>query len=275
MKTIRYKSRGESVHILEQLLVNLGYKVYVSNYFGKDTHRAILDFQAKNSLVIDGIVGMKTWSKIIAKDQQLTAFNDKLLSEKDLKEFATKYQLELAVVKAVNEVESSGKGFLVYGRPKILFEGHVFWRQLEKKGINPNEYKTNFNKDVLYKKWTKIHYKGGTGEYDRLEKAAGMSDKKEFHQAAYEAASWGSFQIMGYHYKTLGYLSIDHFVSKMYEHEKKHLEAFGKFLEKNNLIDKLKKKQWEIFARAYNGAGYAANKYDIKLEKAYQKYRRL
>ena len=59
MKTIRYKSRDESVHILEQLLVNLGYEVYVSNYFGIDTHKTILDFQAKNNLVIDGIFGMK------------------------------------------------------------------------------------------------------------------------------------------------------------------------------------------------------------------------
>jgi len=273
MKTIRYKSRGESVHVLEQLLVNLGYIVYVSNYFGKDTHKAVQDFQAKNSLVIDGIVGMKTWSKIIAKDQQLTAFNDKLLSEQDLKEFATKYQLELAVVKAVNEVESNGKGFLVHGRPKILFEGHVFWRQLEKKGIDPTNFTNNNNKDVLYKKWTKTHYKGGAGEYDRLEKAAGMSDNKAFHQAAYEAASWGSYQIMGYHYQALGYISIDHYVSKMYEHEREHIKAFGKYLEVNNLIAKLKNKQWASFARAYNGPGFAANKYDVKLEKAYQKYR--
>ncbi len=273
MKTIRYKSRGESVHILEQLLVNLGYEVYVSNYFGIDTHRAILDFQAKNNLVIDGIVGMKTWSKIIALDQQLTAFNDKLLSEDDLKEFATKHQLELAIVKAVNEVESNGKGFLVYGRPKILFEGHVFWRQLEKNGIQPSNFQTDFNKDVLYKKWTKKYYKGGAGEYDRLEKAAGMSDNKAFHQAAYEAASWGSFQIMGYHYQALGYVSIDQFVAKMYEHEREHLKAFGKYLEVNNLIRKLKNKQWASFARAYNGPEFATNKYDIKLEKAYQKYK--
>ncbi|MCC6559800.1 MAG: DUF3380 domain-containing protein, partial [Xanthomonadales bacterium] len=39
-------------------------------------------------------------------------------------------RLEVSVptLKAVAEVESAGSGFLSDGRPKILFEGHVFSR---------------------------------------------------------------------------------------------------------------------------------------------------
>jgi len=273
MKTIRHKSRGPEVNFLEQILVKLGYKVYVSNYFGKDTDNAVKDFQKKNNLVVDGIVGLKTWTKLIAAEKATLDYLDKLLSEQDLINFAKQHNIELAVIKAVNEIESNGKGFLIDGRPVILFEGHVFWRELVKRNIDPNQFVNDFTKNVLYKKWTKKHYLGGSKEYSRLEKAAGMSDLQEVHDAAYASASWGAFQIMGFHYKTLGYNSVDSFASKMYEDEGKHLEAFGKFLVANDLIKHLKSKNWAAFAKGYNGSGYKRNRYDEKLKRAYLKYK--
>lgn len=272
MKTLRYKSRGNEVYVLEELLVDLGYTVVISNYFGKDTDAAVKDFQEKNELVIDGIVGPKTWSKLLALRTQLIQFNDKFLSEQDLQDFADQYELELATVKAVNEVESSGKGFLLDGRPRILFEGHVFWRQLKKKGIDPKSLVSDKTQNILYEKWTKRHYEGGKQEYDRLEKAAGLSDDDRVHDAAYEAASYGSFQIMGFHWKLLGYSSVDAYVSHQYTHEKAHLAAFGIFCKINHLMKHLKNKNWAAFAKGYNGPGYQQNKYDKKLEKAYLKY---
>ncbi|WP_025741544.1 N-acetylmuramidase domain-containing protein [Aquimarina pacifica] len=277
MKTIRYRSRGEDVHYLEEILTQLGYTVYVSNYFGRDTDAAVKDFQKKHNLVIDGIVGIKTWLKLIEVQDNAIAFNTKLLSEQDVKDFANQFGLELAMVKAVNEIESSGKGFLVDGRPRILFEGHIFWRELDKRGVNPAQFVSSATKDVLYKKWTKIHYKGGAGEHDRLKKAAEISTQKEFHEAAYSSASWGSFQIMGFHYKNLGYASIDEFVSKMHKNEHEHLKAFGKFIETTSfkgkkLLDWIKEKNWARFAHGYNGPGYKKNKYDTKLKNAYVKY---
>lgn len=226
---------------------------------------------------MDGIVGLKSWLKLIEAEKQLVVFNDKLLSEDDIVEFSSTYSMEIAVVKAINEVESRGKGFLVHGRPRILFEGHVFWKQLEKRGVNPNEFVNDRTQDVLYPRWTKKHYKGGTGEYTRLEKAAGMSDLPEVHDAAYASASWGAFQIMGYHYEQLGYASIDHFVSEMYEHEREHLKAFGKFIDATHfkgktLLEWGRQKNWAKLAEGYNGPGYKKNKYDEKLHKAYLKY---
>jgi hypothetical protein len=53
------------------------------------------------------------------------------------------------------------------------------------------------------------------------------------------------------------------------------LEVFGRFLLKNKLLDLLRKKQWASFARKYNGPAYQTNKYDVKLEKAYLKYKSL
>lgn len=272
MTTLKYRSRGASVFTLEEILLSLGFDVKVTTYFGLDTHHAVREFQKNNNLVIDGIVGQKTWAKLIAAQQQITSFNDKFLSEQNLIDFAVEYDLELAAVKAVNEVESSGKGFILDGRPKILFEGHVFWRELKARNIDPHTLTSNKSKNVLYKSWTKVFYEGGKQEYDRLEKAAGLSDIDAVHDAAYASASYGAFQIMGFHYKLLGFASVDSFVSHMYTHEKNHLQAFGLFCKANNLIRHLKSKNWESFARGYNGPGFAENKYDIRLKNAYNKY---
>ena len=276
MKTIRYKSTGQDVFLLKELLYKIGYRGFTINtYFDLETEKSILDFQRQNNLVVDGIVGQKSWSVLFEKEQEFLRYNDKLLAESDLMTFANKFGLELAAVKAVNEIESNGKGFLIDGRPKILFEGHIFWKQLNQRGVNPSQLLVKRVENVLYKTWTKKFYEGGVKEYYRLEKAAGMSDLPAVHDAAYASASWGSFQIMGFHWQSLGYSSVDNFVAKLYEHEREHLYAFGKFLEVNNLIRHLKSKNWTKFAEGYNGSGQAANKYDQKLKTAYERYLRL
>lgn len=221
---------------------------------------------------MDGICGPKTWSVLLTKDFSLTTNTEKFLSEDNLKEFAQKYSLELATIKAVNEVESRGKGFLNDGRPVILFEGHIFWRLIKQANLDPDSFVNEFTQNILYGKWTKKHYQGGVKEYSRLEKAAGMSDDEKIKDAAYSSASWGSYQIMGFHATNLGYTSIDQFVSKMYEHEKEHLKAFGMYLEYAQLIPAIQAKDWAVFAKGYNGPSYKKNKYDEKLLRAYNKY---
>jgi hypothetical protein len=272
MQTIKLKSRGPSVSYLQELLVKLGYQIPATGYFGDLTDAAVKDFQLKNDLVSDGEVGIKTWTILIDKARPAQALGDKFLSEQDLKDFATKHNIELAAVKAVNEVESSGKGFFVDGRPKILFEGHVFWDQLKKAGIDPSSVASASNADVLYPRWTKGHYVGGPREYDRMEKAAEILADPKVKTAALASASWGSYQIMGYHAAKLGYSSVQEFTDQMYVHERNHLEAFGRYITAFGCIAHLRAKNWAKFANCYNGAGYAQNKYDIKMANAYQKF---
>lgn len=272
MKTIRLGTKSAEVNYLNELLQKLGYPILVSNYFSPETDKAVRDFQSKHALVVDGVVGIKTWSKLLENADVGYASNYKLLSEQDLIDFANFHNLELAIVKAVNEVESGGKGFLVDGRPKILFEGHVFWRELEKRNINCSNYINNDTQTILYQSYTKKYYVGGKGEYDRLEKAADINQDALFREAAYSSASWGLYQIMGFNAPSLGYANIDDFVEKMYLNECEHLKAFGLFLEQNNLIRILKSKNWAEFALKYNGKGYRTKKYDEKLMKAYAKY---
>jgi len=161
----------------------------------------------------------------------------------------------------VNEVESSGAGFIV-DRPKILFEGHVFWKELKKQNIDPKDFK-NDHPNIVYSKWTHRHYLGGELEYLRLEEASSINQ-----EAALKSASWGAFQIMGFNAESIGFSSVDSFVKSMNLHEREHLKAVVAFLEENNLIGKLRAKNWRAFARGYNGPGYEKNNYHIRLERA-------
>ena len=270
METIKRgtSKRGATV-LLQELLREAGYNLAPDGSFGPGTERALRDYQAKNGLFADGVAGHNTWMKLAVQFpefwQKLTS---KFLSEADIKSVAKDLGVEPAVVKAVREVEAGGSGFRGQ-RCKILFEGHEFWRQLKKGGVNPKTFQAG-NENILYPKWTKAirkYYK--EDQYARLDKA-----KKINSDAAVSSASWGLFQIMGYHWKDLGYQSANDFVKRMEKSEGEHLKAFARFVKKNNLVKHLKNKDWAKFARGYNGPGFKKNKYDEKLARAYARHAR-
>lgn len=194
--------------------------------------------------------------------------NSGRLIDEDFTQVAELLGCEPAALKAVQQVETGGRGgFFSPGRPAILFEGHIFWTQLKKRGRNPEDY-VKGNGNILYPKWEKGHYKGGIGEYDRLEQA-----RKINREAADASASWGMFQIMGFNYAACGEESIESFVRSMCESEFKQLLLTANFLKKNSqMLQALQARNWAVFAKCYNGPAYAQNRYDVKLEAAYQKY---
>jgi len=273
MELLKINSRGDAVELLQELLNEYGHELAINGIFDEVTEQAVRSFQTKHGLVSDGIVYTKTWTKLInGVPIDMGKMEEKYLKESDIRNLADTLGIDVATVKAVNEVESRGRGFNADGNPKILFEGHVFWKELEKRGINPAAHVSG-NADILYKRWTKAYYKGGSAEYDRLDKAINLiPNNSKVAAAAYASASWGLFQVMGYHYEALGYGSVVEFVGDMQLSEGKQLEAFGKFLVKNNLVSYLRDKQWAEFAKRYNGPEYAANQYDRKLKEAYQRY---
>lgn len=194
--------------------------------------------------------------------------NSGRLTDEDFIQVAELLGCEPAALKAVQQVETGGRGgFFSPGKPAILFEGHIFWTQLKKRGSNPEDY-VKGNENILYPKWEKGHYKGGIGEYDRLEQA-----RKINREAADASASWGMFQIMGFNYAACGEESIESFVRSMCESEFKQLLLTANFIKKNSqMLQALQARDWVVFAKCYNGPAYAQNRYDVKLEAVYQKY---
>lgn len=182
------------------------------------------------------------------------------LNEHDYQNAATLLGADVATIKAVASVESDGGGYLEDGRLKILFEGHWFSRFTEGKYDKSHP-------SISHKEWTKSHYIGGAGEYNRLSQAEGLNK-----DAAWKSTSWGKFQIMGFNHQAAGYPTVEGFVNSMKESESKQLQAFIKFLQTKKLDGYLKSKDWASFAKGYNGPKYAENKYDIRLSQAYKAF---
>ncbi len=263
-------SEKEAVIILQELLNHLGADLVVDGDFGRGTDKAVKNFQQNNGLVADGIVFTKTWTKLLALTPPI-AINRMRLSEKDYVDFAKAFDLEVPIVKAVQEVESRGSGFLKDNRPIILFEGHIFWRELKKRGFDPEKLQTG-NENILFPRFNRAFYEGGAKEYIRLEKARNVGKSPEILEAALASCSWGMFQIMGFNYHLVNNFNVIDYVAQSKRSEAEHLEAFGEFIKSTKLLKPLREKRWADFARGYNGKNFAVNQYDKRLKNAYLKH---
>lgn len=214
--------------------------------------------------------------KEITKAIELEISN-KVLTNNEIIAIAKDKNIDPAALLAVTAVESGKSGFLPDGRPKILFEGHKFWKNLkdfQNRGIidfGPEKFAANYP-EILYPSWTKKYYVGGAGEYTRLDKAILIH-----RDSALMSASWGKFQILGENYKIAGFDSVEKFVEAHKLSEKEHFESFLNFIvntkrDGKSLLEYLNEKNWQKFARGYNGPAYSENKYDLKLEEKYAEY---
>jgi len=183
------------------------------------------------------------------------------ISLDDINRAARTMDLEPAIIRAVLTVETGGAGGFLSdgtGRPRILFEAHLFSRY------------TGGRWDISHPRissprWNRSLYRGGSAEYARLQEAVALD-----RAAALEAASWGMFQVLGRNATAVGWNGVEPFVLSMADSEADHLRAFIGYCAHAGLVDELRRKDWAAFARGYNGTAYRENRYDTKLEQAYR-----
>lgn len=191
-----------------------------------------------------------------------------MLSENDYQKAADSIGCKVAAVKAFAVVESSGSGFLNDGRPKVQFEPHVMFRRVKSK------FGDKFAQMMAEQFPNQISR--GYGSYlplIREHEEMGIAAENIDRDCALESASWGAFQIMGYHWKYLGYEKLQDFVNAMYRSEADQLDAFVRFIKRDSrLVRALKDLDWEVAARIYNGPAYSKFNYHIKMQEAFNRF---
>jgi hypothetical protein len=258
--TLAYGARGQEVANLQRQLSGRGATLLVDGHFGGKTEAAVRDFQRSVGLVVDGVAGPKTLALLRGEPA------GRLLTQSDIEAAARHLDVSLACVLAVNEVESAGSGFLGNGKPKILFERHIMYRRLA--AADPRRAEQLAVRYPQLVNPVPGGYVGGSAEHQRLAAARQLDDS-----CALESASWGLFQIMGFHWRHLGYASVQKFAQAMARSEGEQLDAFVRFiLADTALHNALKSRKWAQFARRYNGPDYARNLYDTKLARAYERH---
>lgn len=257
-------SRGKTVAELQRLLIDKGYlNPPDDGIFGGGTHSALVRFQKANNLLADGIAGKRTWEEL--RGNHIDPWQ---LTEQDVRRAAENLKVELAAIKAVSEVESAGGGFFKEGQPKVLFERHWMNRRLKDRGLTlAAELGRAHRPDIVNSKYG--GYRRGAHEWTRLQVARSLSE-----EAALESASYGRYQLMGFHWQNLGYKSVHDFFEKHCTNEGHQLDGFVRFiLADPRLVKALRAKDWSTFASIYNGPAYKRNRYDEKMAEAYERHR--
>lgn len=177
------------------------------------------------------------------------------------------------MLRAVIAVESGGTGFLPDGRPRILLEGHLLWRRLRVRGISPVGLARQ-HPTLCFPSWTRRWYRGGTGEWERLERVirfgAGQPEWEGYKKAGLESCSWGLFQLLGMNYAAAGFRNVYELKHAHEAGEPEQLAAILRWMGTNGLLGALRRKDWIRFTRGYNGPGQVPL-YSARLAAAYRR----
>ncbi|WP_049854687.1 N-acetylmuramidase domain-containing protein [Dickeya fangzhongdai] len=255
------------------------------------TVQQLLNSRSNGTLSVDGIVGIRTQTAITQFQRQILgmgtpdgivsphgptlrklnhlhtrrpatsqpSFSDNSgdsVSEELYLNAARELNCEVAAIKAVVMTETAlNSAFLSPGKPKILYERHYFH------SLTQGRYDRS-HPDISGLPYPA--YGSYNLQYERLETAMTLDRK-----AALMSASWGAFQIMGRNYKTAGFDDIESFVSAMKNINGQVFAFINHIKNTPALLTALQNKDWEKFARLYNGPDYKKKEYDVIIRNNY------
>jgi hypothetical protein len=161
-------------------------------------------------------------------------------------------------------VEAAGRGYGRDGRPIILNEPHVFYRNLS--GAKRDQAVA---RGLAYRRWGEKPYPRTQAErYEWLAAAIEIDEA-----AGLKSCSWGASQVLGENFSLVGYETVQAMVLAFMDDEEEHIEAMMKYILATGIADDLREERWEIVARVYNGPGYKRNGYHTKMAREFRKLR--
>lgn len=212
----------------------------------------IRKLQTAVGATVDGVFGPKSRAAVLAA---FTNRNAPAVTPAEIATFADRLGCTEKQLRAVALVESSGGGFDPQGRPKILYERHLFHRLTEGRW-SPAPFSQSAGGGYRESSWAKL-----------LAACAHDPD------AAFGAGSWGKFQVLGLHWSRLGYESSFALARSTVDSEAAHYELLLRYIFANGLADAMRAisidpETCRAFAKGYNGPAYAKLGYHQKLARA-------
>ena len=164
-KTIKYGSSGEEVKKLQTELNKRGYKLEVDGKFGAKTQSAVKDYQKKNNLSVDGIVGNNTWGSLTAGNKAAqTEKNSQNKGKNNNKNKANKtntkrptYKKSESIKKAENKLNQWEKNSPKEYDSKYSDEIEGILNDI----LNREKFTYNLNADPLYEQYRELYTQNG------------------------------------------------------------------------------------------------------------------
>lgn len=172
-----------------------------------------------------------------------------MITENQYKNLAKEFGIGISKVKSIDEVESSGLGFdPKTGKIIIQFEPHYFKRISR----------------LISGIWTQNKVERQAKEWQAFNDAFAKNPK-----AAMESTSIGRMQVMGEHWKRLGFKSVNQMWDFAKDSEANQLWLGLKFIETDKrLFEAVRVWNTKKVAYYYNGKNYWIKGYDKKLTAA-------
>lgn len=204
------------------------------------------------SIAADGKIGPGSSAAIVAA---FTNTHAPAITEDQVTCFAKRLACAVKQLKAVTAVESARSGYDNSGRPKILFERHIFWR------LTAGRFGTTVFSDPNYGGYS-------VDSWTKLTRACAVDP-----DAAFASASWGKFQVLGTYWHDFGYDAPIDLAYSTVTGEAGHYELFCRYIEHFELADELRAlsnnpDDCRAFAKGFNGPAYERNNYHVKLAQA-------
>lgn len=180
----------------------------------------------------------------------------KRITDSQIHELAQKAGWDYAVLNAIISVESGGIGF-ASDTGKIIIQFEPVW----------------FRKKAPYApsgKWSVNGVERQSQEWTAFNDAFRINP-----DAAMESTSIGMMQVMGFHWKALGFDSVGAMWDYAKESEANQIDLAIRFCKNNSKLDlAIRNKDFPTIAYYYNGAGYKKYNYDSRLLNAWLKYKK-
>jgi hypothetical protein len=174
---------------------------------------------------------------------------------------ATKYFVPLATILGVVEQESAGVIFAeVDGRqePVVRHEGHYLYKRLKDDQLTRAK-----NAGLVSSKAGGV--KNPAQQADRWHKL--ITPAMNINRAAeIESVSWGVGQVMGAHWKSLGFLDAESFLHYVRSGVREQMDVMLRFCDENGLLDEMRRGDFVGFTKVYNGPG-AVGSYSTAMAK--------
>ena len=185
---------------------------------------------------------------------------------------ADQHKIEPAALLAVVEVESAGKSLEIDGvTPCLLFERHVFYRELKKAGKTAQLLNAQAMglANATWQPATQYKDQGTSSKRIQLYLKAKAVDE----ECADRSCSWGVGQTCGFLAEEMRFPNAIAMLAYMTKGGvPAQVECMVREIENKKLSAKLNAHNWAGFAKSYNGPGYAKNAYDTKMAAAYLKW---
>ena len=168
---IQYGSQGSDVKELQKLLNQNGYTLDEDGIFGAKTQSAVKDYQQKNGLDVDGIVGNNTWASFGKVSSNATTSNaNKGFNYDDFS--YNDYQESDIVTDAKNALDAQ----LAQKPVKYKSQWQAQLDETINKILNREEFSYDLNGDALYQQYKdKYIQQGKMASADVMGQAAAMT----------------------------------------------------------------------------------------------------